>query len=79
MLSADLRRDFDRSSGGHANAAVLAFLVFLTAYTPCVATVGAQRREFGWRWALTGVGLQLVFAWVVAVAVFQVLRAIGIG
>lgn len=78
-LRADLRRDFDRSSGGHSNAAVLAFLVFLTAYTPCVATVAAQRREFGTRWAAIGIGTQLLFAWVMAVVVFQALRAIGIG
>ena len=76
-LAQDLRRDFARSSGGHATAAVLAFLVFLTAYTPCVATVAAQRREFGLRWALTGVASQLVFAWMLAVAVFQVLRVLA--
>ncbi len=73
-LERDLRRDFDRSSGGHATAAVLAFLVFLTAYTPCVATVAAQRREFGWRWALTGVVTQVIFAWLLAIVVFQALR-----
>lgn len=78
-LERDLRRDFERSSGGHTNAAVLAFLVFLTAYTPCVATVAAQRREFGTRWAVIGVVSQLVFAWVIAVVVFQVLRALGVG
>lgn len=78
-LESDLQREFERSSGGHATAAVLAFLVFLTAYTPCVATVGAQRREFGMRWAAIGVGMQLVLAWVLAVVVFQVLRALGVG
>jgi len=78
-LERDLRGDFERSSGGHANAAVLAFLVFLTAYTPCVATVAAQRREFGTRWAVVGVISQLIFAWVIAVAVFQALRALGVG
>ena len=77
-LSADLKRDFEHSSGGHATAAVLAFLVFLTAYTPCVATVGAQRREFGWRWAATGVLSQLGFAWLLAVMVFQALRLMGV-
>ena len=78
-LGSDLRRDFDHSSGGHGTAAVLAFLVFLTAYTPCVATVGAQRREFGTRWAAVGVATQLAFAWILAVVVFQLLRAIGVG
>ena len=78
-LEQDLRRDIGISSGGHPTAAILAFLIFLTAYTPCVATVAAQRREFGARWAAVGVLSQLLFAWGVAVAVFQVLRALGVG
>ena len=78
-LGERLQADFERSSGGHPLAAIIAFLVFLTAYTPCVATVGAQAREFGWRWAGIGIGMQLVFAWVLAVAIFQSLRLLGIG
>lgn len=71
-LGAYLRADFDASSGGHTVAAVLAFMVFLLAYTPCLTTLAAQRREIGTRWTLFGVGMQLVVAWVLAVAVFQV-------
>jgi ferrous iron transport protein B len=78
-LAAALREDFTESSGGHPTSAVLAFLVFLAAYTPCVATVGAQRREFGWRWTGISLGVQTAFAWVLAVAVFQILKMIGIG
>ncbi len=78
-LARNLRQDLTRSSGGHPDAAVIAFLVFLTAYTPCVATVGAQRREFGWRWAATGMVTQVLFAWAIAVVVFQALRALGVG
>jgi ferrous iron transport protein B len=66
-----LKVSFDASSGGHPIPAVLAFLVFLLAYTPCVATLAAQRREIGMRWTLTGVAMQLVVAWVLAVAIFQ--------
>ncbi len=69
-----LKVSFDRSSGGHPIPAVLAFLVFLLAYTPCVATLAAQRREIGMRWTLVGVAMQLVVAWTLAVAVFQVGR-----
>ena len=69
-----LKRDFEKSSNGNTYPAIWAFLIFLTAYTPCVATVGAQKREFGTRWALIGVGLQLVTAWLLAVAVFQIGR-----
>lgn len=71
-LGKKLKKDFERSSSGNTNAAVLAFLIFLTAYTPCIATVAAQRREFGTKWAVAGVGFQLTIAWLLAVAVFQI-------
>jgi len=71
-LGEALRTSFDESSGGHPLPAVLAFLVFLLAYTPCVATLAAQRHEVGLRWTLVGVGIQLVVAWSLAVAVFQI-------
>ncbi len=73
-LGEDLRADFTASSDGHATAAALAFLVFLLAYTPCVATLAAQKREIGWRWTVFGIGLQLATAWLLATAVFQVAR-----
>lgn len=69
-----LQDDFKRSSDGNTSPAIWAFLVFLTAYTPCVATVAAQKKEFGTRWALIGVGLQLAIAWILAVAIFQIGR-----
>ncbi|AKT50161.1 ferrous iron transport protein B [Arsenicicoccus sp. oral taxon 190] len=71
-----IRADFERSSGGHGIAAALAFMVFLLAYTPCVATLAAQKREIGWRWTLFGVGVQLTLAWVLSVVVFQVGRLV---
>jgi ferrous iron transport protein B len=69
-----LRVSFEQSSGGHPLPAVIAFLVFLLAYTPCVATLAAQKREVGLRWTLVGVGVQLAVAWLLAVAIFQVGR-----
>jgi ferrous iron transport protein B len=69
-----LKKDFDKSSNGATMPAIWAFLIFLTAYTPCVATVGAQKREFGTRWALTGIALQMAVAWLLAVAIFQIGR-----
>lgn len=71
-LGARIGADFATSSGGHPGPAALAFLVFLMAYTPCVATLAAQVREIGSRWTAAGVALQLVVAWALAVAVFQV-------
>jgi len=72
ILGERLRDDFERTSGGHTSAAVLAFMVFLLAYTPCVATLAGQKREIGLRWTMGSVGLNLVAAWIVAVAVFQI-------
>lgn len=72
-----LEASFAASSGGETIPAVLAFLVFLLAYTPCVATLAAQRREIGLRWTLTGVAVQLVVAWCLAVAVFQIGSALS--
>jgi len=74
LLGDHIRAAFEQSSGGHPLPAVLAFMVFLLAYTPCVATLAAQRREVGLRWTLFGVGLQLATAWLLAVAVFQIGR-----
>jgi len=73
-LGARIKADFNTSSDGHPIPAVLAFLVFLCAYTPCVATLAAQKREIGWRWTLFGIGMQLVTAYIGAVAVFQIGR-----
>ncbi|OFR40692.1 ferrous iron transport protein B [Corynebacterium sp. HMSC077D03] len=73
-LSEKVRADFAAASDGNTNAAVWAYMLFLLAYTPCVATLAAQKREIGWRWTLFGFAVQLFTAWALAVAVFQLLR-----
>jgi len=73
-LGTQLRATFERTSGGAPGAAALAFMVFVLAYTPCLATMAEQKRLFGWRWTAVAVGGSLVLAWVLAVAVFQVGR-----
>ena len=75
-LGTELQADFRDASGGHTDVAALAFLAFLLAYTPCVATLAAQRREIGVRWTAMGVLMQLTTAWLLATAVFQVGRAL---
>ena len=50
----------------------LAFLIFVLLYVPCIATVGAQIAEFGWRWATLSVVITLLVPWVLATAVYQV-------
>ena len=69
-----VRGDFEAASNGHPLAAVWAFMMFLLAYTPCVATIAAQRREIGWKWTLAGIGIQLTTAWVLAVLTFNLLK-----
>ena len=71
-LGEQLRASFDESSGGHGGAAALAFMVFVLAYTPCVAALAEQRHLFGWRPMVSALGAQLAGAWLLAVLVFQV-------
>ena len=73
-LGAAVWQSFNESSGGHPIPAALAFMVFLMAYTPCVATLSAQWREVGPKWTLFGMAMQLTVAWTLAVAIFQVGR-----
>lgn len=73
-LATAVRADFAHASGGHEIAAVWAFMIFFLAYTPCVATLAAQRREIGLRWTLYGVVLQLATAWILSVLTFQILQ-----
>jgi ferrous iron transport protein B len=76
QLQHHITHAFTVSSGGASVAAVFAFLVFLLAYTPCVATVAAQLREIGRRWTAFGMGLQIGVAWVLGLAVFQIGRLV---
>jgi ferrous iron transport protein B len=71
-LGERLRESFAASSGGHGGAAALAFMVFLLAYTPCVAALAEQRRLFGWRPTVSALTAQLTGAWLLAVLAFQV-------
>jgi ferrous iron transport protein B len=73
-LGTQLRATFDRTSGGAAAAAAFAFMVFVLAYTPCLATMAEQARLVGRRLTAAAVGTQLVLAWALAVAAFQLGR-----
>ncbi len=59
--------------------AAVAFTVFILLYVPCMATVGAMRQEFGWRWALYQAGYMLLVAWLAAVIVYQGGQLLGWG
>ena len=75
-LGQKLRESFDRSSHGHGRAAAIAFLLFVLAYTPCLATVAELKRQFGRRVAAGSVALGLAVAYVLAVVAFQLLRLV---
>lgn len=76
-LAMAIRNSFDTSSGGHANAAGLAFMVFVLLYTPCMATIAAEKHELGTRWALSSFFGQLIIAWLAAFAVFRIAAWLG--
>ena len=53
----------------------ISFLVFTLLYTPCVAAIGAVRRELESAWLALGVViLQCVVAWLVAFGVYMLLQ-----
>jgi ferrous iron transport protein B len=57
----------------------LALLVFVLLYVPCVATLGAIRHEFGWRWAAASAAYQTAVAWAAAFVLYQGGRLLGLG
>ncbi len=64
--------------GSFTPLSALAFLVFSLLYAPCVATIGAQSQEYGWRWALVSTAMTLGIAWGMAVLVFQIGTLLGV-
>ena len=59
--------------------AAASMLVFSLLYTPCVAAVGAIRRELGFRWSMGVVVWQCVIAWLMALIVRLIGLAFGLG
>ena len=54
-------------------------LVFIMFYAPCFVTVICIARESSWKWAVFSMGFNTVFAFILAVAVFQVGTFLGLG
>lgn len=71
-LTAALRQAYSPLAG-------LAFVVFVLLYVPCMATIGAQLQEFGWRWAALSGVIMLLVPWLASVAVYQVGHLMGFG
>jgi ferrous iron transport protein B len=63
----------------YTSLAALAFLVFVLVYTPCVATLGAIKAEYGWKWLWVSAFYQFGLAWLLAVLVYQGGRFLGWG
>ena len=65
-------RALTRSSGGHGQLAAFAFLIFNLLCAPCFAAMGAIKREMNnGKWTLFAIGYQCVFAYAVALIVYQ--------
>lgn len=64
-LSAVLRQHFTPASAA-------AFLVFVLLYVPCMATLSAQKSEFGWRWVGFSVVYLLSLAWLAGFVTYHV-------
>lgn len=64
-LSSGLQADF-------TPLGAYAFLVFVLFYTPCIATLGAVKKETGsWRWTVFVASYTLCIAWIMAFVVYQ--------
>ena len=46
---------------------VMSFVLFVTFYVPCVATLAALWKEVGYRWALKGIGFSLFVAFLMGI------------
>jgi ferrous iron transport protein B len=78
-LMTAIHQGFEHFSNGHPNLAGLAFMVFVLLYTPCMASLAAEKQELGARWMWVSVLGQLVLAWLAAFIVFQGGLLLGIG
>ena len=78
-LMTAIRQGFDHTSNGHGALAGLAFMIFVLIYTPCMASLAAERQELGTRWMWVSIFGQLSLAWLVSFIVFQGGLLLGLG
>lgn len=78
-LMTAIRQGFERTSNGHGALAGLAFMIFVLIYTPCMASLAAERQELGTRWMWVSIIGQLCLAWIVSLIVFQGGLLLGLG
>ncbi len=69
----NVAEDFNAFSGGHGMLAAFAFMIFNLLCAPCFAAMGAIKREMNnAKWTWFAIGYMCVFAYVVALIVFQI-------
>ena len=61
-----------------SGASVLSFLVFCLLYTPCVASISMLLQEIGGKWTIISIIIQLVSAYIVAFATYNIAFAVEI-
>ena len=67
-----IAQGFSETSGGHGRLAAYAFMIFNLLCAPCFAAMGAIKREMNNpRWTWFAIGYQCVFAYVIALVVYQ--------
>ncbi len=72
QIWANVADDFGSFSGGHGRLAAFTFMVFNLLCAPCFAAMGAIRREMNnAKWTLFAIGYMCVFAYAVALIVWQ--------
>jgi ferrous iron transport protein B len=76
--SASLSKRLQRSDDWNRVVAVAA-LVFIMFYAPCFVTVACIAKESSWRWAAFSMTFNTVFAFGLAVLVYQVGTILGLG
>jgi len=59
--------------------AAFSLLVFVLLYVPCMATLGALKHEFGWRWAVVSAVYQTSLAWIASLLIYQGGLLLGLG
>ena len=61
------------AGAGFTGLNAYALMVFCLLYTPCAATIATIKKEtHSWRWTMRMLVFQLIFAWVMAVLVYQI-------
>jgi ferrous iron transport protein B len=68
-----------RNEPGWNPLVAFTLILFIMLYVPCFITVISIKRESSWKWACFSIGFNLVAAYLVSFAVYQVGLALGLG